>query len=224
MATTKKNKSSSAGRKKELFVTINALFTMLEAAYPTKFKLAFPTDDLLIEAKKVWMTSLQEFSPQRIKNAVKRAIDTVDFFPDLGDIRRLCKLNYQEIGLKEPLQAYYEACQSSCQSRTKHWSHIVVYLAARETGWMTLRSEEQRIAFPLFERNYEILCNRVLDGEDPEAELLKGIENHQLRSATDQAEGVARQAQNKLMEQQGINPDDADKARQALRKTFHIKG
>ena len=102
-------------------------------------------------------------------------MDSSHFFPDLSDIRKFCKLNYKEAGLKEPLQAYYEACFAEPKTRQYRWSHIVVYLTAKQTGWHTLRSEEQRVALPQFERNYEILCNRILDGEDLEADILKGI-------------------------------------------------
>ena len=147
---------------------INALFTLLEDGYPLKFRRAFPTNEDIIRAKRVWKNSLQEFSPRRILLAGKKALDTSKFFPDLSDIRELCKLRYDEMGLKEPLQAYYEACYAPEQTRDYHWSHIAVFLAARETGWFMLRSEEQRVAFPVFERNYEILCNRVLEGENLE--------------------------------------------------------
>ncbi|MGB1272495.1 MAG: hypothetical protein ACPG5T_10500, partial [Endozoicomonas sp.] len=96
---------------------INALFTLLEDGYPLKFKRAFPTHEDIIRAKRVWKNSLQEYSPRRILQAAKKALDTSRFFPDLSDIRELCKLRYDEMGLKEPLQAYYEACYAQQQTR-----------------------------------------------------------------------------------------------------------
>ena len=202
---------------------INALFTLLEDGYPLKFKRAFPTHEDVIRAKRVWKNSLQEYSPRRILQAAKKALDTSKFFPDLSDIRELCKLRYDEMGLKEPLQAYYEACYAPEQSREYHWSHIAVYLAARETGWLTIKSEIQRIAFPVFERNYEILCNRVLEGEDLEASVMKGLEDSRNKELTRQAEDAARKKQRKVMERQGIDPDNAQSARDRLMKTIHEK-
>ena len=199
---------------------INALFTLLEDGYPLKFRRAFPTNEDVMRAKRVWKNSLQEFSPRRILLAGKKALDTSKFFPDLSDIRELCKLRYDEMGLKEPLQAYYEACYAPEQTRDYHWSHIAVFLAARETGWFMLRSEEQRVVFPVFERNYEILCNRVLEGENLEDSILKGIEDSRSKEASRKAEEAAIRKQRKTMEEQGIDPDDGKSARERLKQAL----
>ena len=210
-------------QKQQYRYAINGLFTLLEDAYPLKFKRAFPTDDDLSRAKRVWYQSLKEFSPRRIMQAGQKALDTTKFFPDLGDIRELCRLRYDEMGLKEPLQAYYEACYAPELRRDYRWSHIAVYLAAKQTGWMTLRSEEQRVAMPIFERNYNIICNRVLDGEDLEAEILKGLEDSRTKEATRLADERAEQSLRKQMESQGIDPDGGrsafDKLKASLKKS-----
>nr|WP_306671263.1 MULTISPECIES: replication protein P [unclassified Endozoicomonas] len=199
---------------------INTLFTMLEAAFPLKFKKAFPTDASLVEAKKVWIQGLSEFKPARIVRAGQKVLDTTKFFPDLSEIREHCKLHHDEMGLKKPLQAYYEACYAPEQSRDARWSHIAVYLAARETGWMTLRSEEQSVAFPIFERNYNILCNRVLDGEDLEASIMKGIEDSRSKEAVRVADEQAEQTLRKTMEEQGIDPDSGRSAFEKLKESL----
>ena len=200
--------------------TMNAVFMLLENAYPLKFKRAFATVEEEARAKRVWISALQKYSPRRIFVATKKALSTSHFFPDLGDIRKLCKLRYDEVGLKEPLQAYYEACYAPVQTRDHAWSHIAVYLAARETGWTMLRSQEQRIAFPVFERNYEILCNRVLDGEDLEAAIHAGIEDGRRKEASRLAEELARQRQRAAMIAQGIDPDNGSSARSRLKAIF----
>ena len=208
--------NDSAGQTAEARQTyryaINTLFTLLEDAYPLKFKRAFPTEEDLNRAKRVWYQSLKEFHPRRIVKAGQKALDTSKFFPDLSDIRELCRLRYDEVGLKEPLQAYYEACYAPEPTRDSHWSHIAVYLAAKHTGWLTLRSEEQRIAFPIFERNYNILCNRVLDGEDLEAEILQGLEDSRSKEAVRLADERAEQALREQMVEQGIDPNAGRKA------------
>lgn len=180
---------------------------MLGDAYPLKFKRAFSTEEDVVRAKRVWKSALQEFHPRRIVLAAQKALDTSKFFPDLSDIRDLCKLRYDEMGLKEPLQAYYEACYAPVQTRKYHWSHIAVYLAAKQTGWLTLRSQEQRMAFPIFERNYEIICNRVLNGEDLEAGIMQGLEDSRNKEAVRVADEQAEQSLRRQMEKQGIDPD-----------------
>ena len=197
---------------------INALFAMLEAAYPLKFKRAFPTDDFLLEAKKVWIRNLTEFSPQRILQAGKKALDHGSFFPDLRDIRSYCKLDYRDLGMKEPLQAYYEACQLIDQSKDAPWSHIVVYLAARVTGHLVLRGQPQKLAYPIFQRNYEILCNRVINGEDVEAEMFAGLEDNRMQTMREKTEKISEQAQIALMKKQGIDPTSSKSARDQLKK------
>ncbi|MFK0570430.1 replication protein P [Endozoicomonas sp.] len=204
----------------DYFDAMNAVFTLLEDAYPLKFKRAFSTDEDVVRAKRVWLSSLREYTPRRILYAAKKALDTSKFFPDLSDLRALCKLRYDEVGLKEPLQAYYEACYAPQQTRAFPWSHIAVYLAARATGWMMLRSEEQRVAFPVFERNYEILCNRVLEGEDLETSILKGLEDSRHKEVTRQAEEAAQLQQRQTMVRQGIDPDNGSSARDRLMKAF----
>lgn len=180
---------------------------MLEGAFPLKFRGAFPRVEDQARAKSVWLQSLKEFSPRRILRATKKAIDKASFFPDLADIRKHCKLRFDEYELKAPLQAYYEACNAPSQTRESGWSHLAVYLAARETGWFMVRGEPQKTAFPVFERNYEILCNRVMDGEDLEAEMTRALENTSDRSQFDLATQAAQSRQQALMKEQGINPE-----------------
>ena len=212
--------SLSTEEKKELGQAVNGLFRLLEDAYPHRFRSAFPTDESFVRAKRVWARVLREFSPRRIMHAAEKALATSKYMPDLATIRELCQLNYAETGLKEPLQAYYEACNAHPQTRDYPWSHLAVYLAARETGWLLLQGEEQSRVLPIFERNYSILCNRVLDGEDLEATVLKGIEDGRNKALSRKAEEVADQAQRKLMADQGIDPDSGKAALQKLRETL----
>ncbi|WP_330924748.1 replication protein P [Candidatus Sororendozoicomonas aggregata] len=197
---------------------INALFRMLEDAYPHRFRSAFPKDEDYVRAKRVWENVLKEFSPRRIMLAGKKAISSSSkYMPDLAGIRALCQPSFDEMGLKEPLQAYYEACRAPVRTREYSWSHLAVYLAARETGWLTLSAQEQRIAYPVFERNYSIICNRVLDGEDLEATIALGIEDSRTKALFRQADEAADQSQRQLMAEQGIDPDNGKAAREKLK-------
>ncbi|RRJ85122.1 replication protein P [Aestuariirhabdus litorea] len=182
------------------------LFTLLEDAFPTKFKHAFRSAEDRERAQRVWMSSLKVFPPPLIVSVAREAIKTSKYFPDLAEIYRLCRAAYTRHGLKEPLQAYYEACNAPHPSLDYPWSHIAVYLAARDTGWQTLRGEEQRLAFPLYEQNYELWCNRVLEGEDLEAMVASALENPRQAALAAELERTASEQMQQRMQQQGIDP------------------
>ena len=72
---------------------------------------------------------MADLHPQQIKKAAIKAIKESKFLPSLSALRQLATLRYADLGLKEPLQAYYEACRA--QNRTREgWSHVAVFLAA----------------------------------------------------------------------------------------------
>ncbi|MDP0588548.1 MAG: replication protein P [Candidatus Endonucleobacter bathymodioli] len=215
--------SLTPDKKQALGQAINGLFRLLEDAYPHRFRSAFPKDEDFIRAKRVWARILQGYSPRRIMLAAEKALATSKYMPDLATIRDFCKLNYNELGLKEPLQAYYEACQAPDHTLKYPWSHIAIYFAAKETGWLTLRSEEQRVVYPIFERNYSIICNRVVDGEDLETTILQGIEDSRTKELARQAEEVADQVQRTLMVKQGIDPTCGTDAHERLKKVLYTK-
>jgi len=58
-----------------------------------------------------------------------------------------------------------EACLAAEPRHAQRWSHPAVYHAGRETGWFLLASTPERKAFPLFESNYQAICERLANGE-----------------------------------------------------------
>ncbi|MGI0115955.1 replication protein P [Zooshikella sp. RANM57] len=198
------------------YQAINAVFRKLRAASPIKFRSAFPTQDDIEVAKSLWLDMLKEYTPERIVNAADLAIRHTEFFPDLKEILHYCRLRYEELGLKQPLAAYYEACNVTEFSPDYCWSHPAVYLAAKATGWMVLRTEEQRIAYPLFKRNYEQLCQRLLDGESLDAPIALALE-HKKASIQEMVERQSNKQLQAAMQAQGINPKGGRAAFLALR-------
>jgi len=55
------------------------------------------------------------------------------------------------------------------------WSHPAVFHAGRETGWFELRTGTEKQVYPLFARNYEIVCKRILAGEDLSIPIQKAL-------------------------------------------------
>ncbi|WP_461536275.1 hypothetical protein [Spongorhabdus nitratireducens] len=194
------------------------MFTILRDALPSQFHRAYPTDEDRERARSIWSEGLKDIEPKDVKFAAERVLKQKKFLPSIAEIREISRMRYYEqSGLKDPLQAYQEACNAEPQTMEYHWSHVAVYLAARETGWMTLRGEEQRIAFPLFERYYSGFCERVLAGEDLLAEMQSRLDSPQAHTA-EAAWQQADQQQQEQMKAQGIDPKGGRKEFLKLRK------
>ena len=199
----------------KLSQVISYIMILLTDTYPFQFKQAYVSLEDRTRARNIWMTALKGIPPQRIKKAAEKAIRSGNkFMPSLGDIIGFCQFSYEELGLKQPLTAYYEACHSGGESRHHSWSHPAVYFAAKATGWFWLREGEQSSVFPLFERNYAILCQRVQDGEDLQEEIKPGLENFAARDVMRKTEDKIRHDQQCIMKEQGIDPSAG---RQAFR-------
>lgn len=217
------NFNSGSFRKKqklnpEHIDAINTVFALLEKSSFSKFKLAFPTEEAINSAKSTWLGFLKHFPPIRIVRAAKRAISRSSYFPDLIEIIKHCKFSLEELNLKPAIDAYKEACLLDHNDK---WSHEVIRLAARKTGWHTLRSEPKRIAFPVFEHYYLDLVRQLQNGKP-----LEELAEPKFLDCTDIKERtrlLAEQRQNKLMQQQEINMTDSMTAKQKLRDVFSKK-
>ncbi len=187
---------------------VNFAFMLMRDAFPQQFINAFPNPETLDRARSLWRKGLSDIHPQLVKQAAIKAIKESKFLPSLSELRRLASTkSYEEYGMRQPLQAYYEACRATNRTREGVWSHVAVYIAARETGWSFLESEPQTLVFPIFERNYDILYKRLLAGEDLDAEINKGLENHANRDALRCANDLAEKNLRAKMEAQEINPN-----------------
>ncbi len=91
-----------------------------------------------------------------------------DFPPKPGQFRRLCAITPEAIGLPSAAKAYREALDGTYAAafpgkKAFQWSHQAVYHAAVETGHTALRAKDGE---KVFERNYEIACRMVINGEE----------------------------------------------------------
>lgn len=120
---------------------------------------------------KVWTEGLVEFPYYALRAGLKKARDFQGYF-NLPAMRELCRLTVQDLGLPDAYAAYLEA---ATHSSGHTWSHPAIYHAALETGFYELRTMTKHEAFPLFERNYEIVCRRILAGEDLSLPIQKAL-------------------------------------------------
>lgn len=144
---------------------INQMFAELELAYHNQFHKAFPGDKLQV-AKQLWAHTLVDLSAAEILRGCRKSIKTSPFLPTLHTIRENSQFDPSELGLPEVRTAYLEACRAPSPKSDYEWSHAAVYHAGQASDWYFLASTGEAKAFPVFKRNYEILCERIMAGED----------------------------------------------------------
>ncbi|HEY3699965.1 MAG TPA: replication protein P [Spongiibacteraceae bacterium] len=154
---------------------INQLFTELELAYHNQFRRAFPDSAQLAMAKQLWLHALCDLSPARLRAGVRRAAQNSEFLPSLHTLRQFCDPQPQELGLPDTYAAYIEACRAPNPKRSQRWSHPIVYRAGLETDWYFLANNPENVTFPVFKRNYELLIERLLNGEQLDVPLPKAL-------------------------------------------------
>lgn len=144
------------------------MFTKFQLAYHNQFHKAFASDEQLMMAKQLWLNTLCDLSPQRLTEGTRRAIKASKFLPTLQSIREYCDPSPEELGLPDVYAAYVEACRAPSPKAEYHWSHPAVYFAGKASDWFFLANNVESKALPVFKRNYDILCERVLAGEELE--------------------------------------------------------
>jgi len=160
---------------KPLIAAVNELFTKFQVAYPNQYYKAYPDAQKLALAKQLWLRSLANFSAEKIVRATQRAIERNDFIPSIAQVIKYIENDFEAYGLPEPRAAYREACLAPSPKGKAKWSHPAVYHAGKLTDWFVIATSTEKTAYPIFERNYRILCERVFAGDQldlPVAEAL----------------------------------------------------
>lgn len=145
-------------------------------------------------AKQLWLHALADIAPARIIAGGRRAISDSGYLPNIAALRRYCAPSPRELGLPEARAAYTEACRAPSPKAGYDWSHPAVYYAGRSSDWHFLASTPESVAFPVFQRNYELLVQRVQDGEQLEPPLPPALPEH-VTQPLSQAERRRRMAQ-----------------------------
>jgi hypothetical protein len=144
---------------------INTVFTQFEVAFPNLYQRAFTSDNAIMLAKQLWANSLQDLTPKQILNAVKKAIESSDYIPTIHAVLKHCREDLSAYGLPSARDAYIEASNAIEPRARFPWSHPAVYFAGRQSEWFFLASNSEHTAFPVFEKHYQALCERVISGE-----------------------------------------------------------
>ncbi|WIO74481.1 replication protein P [Porticoccaceae bacterium LTM1] len=149
-----------------LIDTINQVFTLFRLNYHNQYYSAYPDTEQLNQNKKLWLDSLSKYAPEQILRAAKVAIEECEYLPNLHRMNELCRAQGPGKGLPSARDAYQEACNAPSPKAAYAWSHPAVYHAALDSGWYLLANEIESKAFPVFEKKYREVCNRVLAGEE----------------------------------------------------------
>lgn len=151
---------------------INQTFELFRINFHNQYFSAFANIETLNQAKRLWLETLQRFSPEEILMGAKRAIEQCEYLPTLHKMIELCQGSASSHGLPDVHAAYIEACQAPSPKASYNWSHPAVYHAGRSSDWFMLANSSEKVAFPTFKENYLSLCNRVMEGESlPEPEV-----------------------------------------------------
>ena len=181
-------KNLSSDILQEYIESIDALFLKLELAYHYQFYKVFGTDDKLNEGKKLWANSLKKYEVAIINEASEEIIHTQPYFPTLTDIVKLCEQLKKSTSLPSADEAFIEARKSFSPRKKYNWSHPIIYLAGKKTGWNFLNEKDGRDIFYDFKKNYEHLVKAVNNGkefsipEDSVDEELKPLDQKLLES------------------------------------------
>ena len=146
--------------------SINQAFALFRVNYHNQYYAGFADVDLLNSAKRLWLNSLFQFAPETILRGARKVIEESEYLPTLHRMIRACQGDPEKFGLTDAHRAYVEACRAPSPKAAYNWSHPAIYHAGCASDWFFLANNSEKIAFPIFERHYLKLCERVMNGEE----------------------------------------------------------
>lgn len=152
---------------------INQVFALFKLNYHNQFYKAFAQGQDLNSTKRLWLESLQKFSPDTLLRGAKAVMQTSEYLPTLHTMIKQCEAQSTQ-ALPDAHSAYIEACRASSPKADYAWSHPAVYYAGKQSDWYFLQNSPERVAFPVFKQAYQEMCERVMRGEKlPKPKILK---------------------------------------------------
>lgn len=143
---------------------MNEVFALFRINYHNQYYKAYSDTQVLNQIKKLWLESLRQFVPETILRGAKKVIEESEYLPTLNRMIRACQGDPEEFGLPDAHTAYLEACRAPSPKAAYRWSHPAVYHAGQASDWFFLTSNSEKVAFPVFERHYQRLCEKVMNG------------------------------------------------------------
>ena len=153
---------------------INQIFELFRFNYHNQFLKAFPDLDTMNMVKRLWLRLLGDYSGEVIMRAAEKAVKENGWLPNVHEVLARCDVA-EVLGLPAAHAAYVEACRAPSPKKEFNWSHPAVYFAGRATDWFFIANEPEEKVFPVFKRNYDLLLNRIQNGEDLEIDLPRAL-------------------------------------------------
>lgn len=145
---------------------LNEVFALFRINYHNQYYKAYSDTQVLNQIKKLWLESLRCFAPGTILRGARSVIEESEYLPTLNRMIRACQGDPEKFGLLDAHKAYVEACRAPSPKSAYAWSHPAIYHAGCASDWFFLANNSEKIAFPIFERHYLKLCERVMNGEE----------------------------------------------------------
>ena len=169
---------------------INQVFALFRLNYHNQFYAAYPDNEQLNQAKKLWLEALYDYPVEQVLRGAKHAIEHSEYLPTLSRMLNSCQEALRDLGLPDARSAYREACQARSPKSAQAWSHPAVYLAGSDCGWFLLASEPETTSWPAFQQAYSAQCRRVMAGERLEIPAPAALEQEH-GSVSDREEALA---------------------------------
>lgn len=159
----------------ETIEAIQGVYEVLASSYGNQFYKAFPTTEQTNIAKRLWAKHLNNYPKNQLIAVASEIIANETFLPSLATFKSYCDKAHELYGLPDAHRAYVEACRAPKPKANYHWSHPAVYYAGVATDWFFLETEPESVVFPVFKRNYKLICERVMKGETIESPIPKAL-------------------------------------------------
>jgi len=155
--------------------SINGIFELLSTNYGNQFYAAFPSTEQSSTAKRLWAKHLNKYPKAVLMAVADEIVGKETFLPSLAKFKEYCDHAYSLFGLPDVHSAYVEACRATTPKKDYNWSHLAVYYAGLATDWFFISSAVESAVLPVFKRNYEMICDRVIKGEELDAPIHKAL-------------------------------------------------
>lgn len=159
----------------QLISAVNGVFEVLAVGYGNQYHAAYPNSEQSNLAKRLWAKHLSHYPVNLLMKVADDIIGKETFLPSIAKFKSHCDHAYDAFGLPSVDSAYVEACRAPQPKKQFKWSHPAVYFAGLTTDWFFLSSEPKDKVFPVFKRNYEMLCDRVIKGEKLDVPIEKAL-------------------------------------------------
>ncbi len=147
----------------------NHVFEQIQSIYPG-FKACWGTDKEFSNAKINWAKAFMHSgitNINQINHAMKRCrLQETRFPPSCGEFIAWCMPEAKDLNLPSIDEAYDEAVKNSYRYQIeKKWSHIAIYNAWKLSGAGNLFNMPKKESFKLFEKNYNFVLKKIVNGE-----------------------------------------------------------